>query len=170
MNRDLWRFGTASLHYDGFMKTDRPAILFPPPLAFVAALAATWLLSRYLPLGLVGGDVALAGWAVMVAGFALAISGAFTFRRAGTNVSPYRPALGIVSEGPYRFTRNPMYLGMIVFTAGFGLTLATVWGPVVAVALGVLLDIYVVRREEAYLSDKFGPEFAALCDRTRRWL
>ena len=154
----------------GAMTKDHPRIAFPPPLAFAAALAATWLLSRYLPLGLLGRGVSGVGGAVMVAGFALAASGALTFRRAGTNVNPYKPALGIVSQGPYRFTRNPMYLGMIVFTAGFGLTLATLWGPVVAVVLGVLLDIFVVRREEAYLSAKFGADYAALCDRTRRWL
>ncbi|AZQ67260.1 isoprenylcysteine carboxylmethyltransferase family protein [Silicimonas algicola] len=152
------------------MTDDHPLIAFPPPLAFAAALAATWLLSRYLPLGVLGRDVSGIGWVVMAAGLALAATGALTFRRRGTNVNPYKPALGIVATGPYRFTRNPMYLGMIVFTAGFGLTLVTLWGPIVAVGLGILLDVFVVRREEAYLSAKFGSDYTALCDRTRRWL
>jgi protein-S-isoprenylcysteine O-methyltransferase Ste14 len=110
------------------------------------------------------------GAIIAVGGVMLSVRGAIEFRRAGTNVNPFQPALKIVSNGPYRFTRNPMYLGMVVFMVGFSLLLSLEWGLILTPVLWLAFDQLVVVREEAYLDRKFGQPYRELLARTRRWL
>ena len=96
--------------------------------------------------------------------------GAMEFRRARTNIDPRKPALVLVETGPYRFTRNPMYVGFLLLFAGIGLLASLDWTPPLLPLLWMALDRLVVRREEAYLAAKFGAAYDALRARTRRWL
>jgi protein-S-isoprenylcysteine O-methyltransferase Ste14 len=100
----------------------------------------------------------------------LAIWAVRTMKAAGTNVRPDRPALSIVNSGPYRFTRNPMYLSLCLFQLAIGFFLNG-WTPVLcAVVLGVVLHFGVVVREETYLERKFGEQYLSLKRQVRRWL
>jgi protein-S-isoprenylcysteine O-methyltransferase Ste14 len=92
------------------------------------------------------------------------------FWRAGTTLMPNRPASRLVVEGPYRFSRNPMYLGLTTLYLGVALMLNSVW--VLALLPGVLLLLQtgVIRREERYLEGAFGPGYQAYRTRVRRWL
>ncbi|MFY0660415.1 MAG: isoprenylcysteine carboxylmethyltransferase family protein [Shimia sp.] len=151
-----------------------PNIAVYPPvvsvIAPVAAIALEWLVPlAVLPeagrLLLVVPGVALlggAGW--------LAMSGTRAFQEAGTNVDPKQPTLKLVGTGPYRFTRNPMYLGMVLLQLGLALTFSLDWAVLGAVAVLVLLHYGVVLREEAYLTDLFGQDYQAFLAQTRRWL
>jgi protein-S-isoprenylcysteine O-methyltransferase Ste14 len=76
----------------------------------------------------------------------------------------------IVGSGPYRFTRNPMYVSLALAYAGMALTINSVWPLVFLPFIVLLVDRYVIRREEAYLARKFGAEYEAYRGRVRRWL
>lgn len=156
------------------MAADRPDILFPPPLGFAAAVVLTAVLARWAPLGLwppVPWPLGLVAAAAIIA-FALYtnISGFLAFRRAKTNVNPYKPALTVVRDGAFRYTRNPMYLGMILFVLGLGLLLSTLWGAIFAGALWAALHYWVVLREERYMAAKFPDAYRSFIAQTRRWL
>ncbi len=153
---------------------DRPNLLFYPPLASIlaptlAALLQWWFPFKVLP-DLFSLWAFLVGMGLLLIALALAVSGTKAFKAAGTNVDPHQPALAIVRDGPYRFTRNPMYLGMIVLQFGLAFAFSLDWALAMAPFLLVLLHFGVVLREEAYLSEKFGDEYRAYLTETRRWL
>lgn len=150
---------------------DKPGVPMAPPLFFAiplaVALALEWLLPTALALGawrwVLGGILVALGLALDVTGF-------LTQRRAGTDPIPFRPSTKIVAHGPYRFTRNPMYVGFALWTLGLAVLLDSGWGLLAALAGLVLVDRLVVVREERYLERKFGEEYLAYKRRVRRWL
>ncbi|WP_136440996.1 methyltransferase family protein [Pacificoceanicola onchidii] len=151
-----------------------PAVGVHPPLLSVAAPVAAVALEWLVPLGVLPaagslvivipglGLLGLAGW--------LAVSGEKAFRRAGTNVDPRQAALVLVQDGPYRFTRNPMYLGMVVLQVGLALTFSLDWALLGAIMVWTILDRAVVVREEAYLTERFGEAYRGYLAQSRRWL
>lgn len=110
------------------------------------------------------------GLLVLAVAVTLPISGFRTFTREGTNVNPFQPALKLVTSGPYRFTRNPMYLGMVLLLLGLSLIFSLEWGLILTPLLWLAYDRLVVVREEAYLSRTFGAPYIAFLGRTRRWI
>ncbi|MDB4905973.1 MAG: isoprenylcysteine carboxylmethyltransferase family protein [Gemmatimonadetes bacterium] len=155
-------------------RPDNPGVRFPPPFLFVAGLLVGWALDRYvrgLPLGSISRDGADAvGGTLVGAGLVLMAWGMITFRRAKTAIIPMFPATGIVRGGPYRFTRNPMYLGFTVTYIGSSLAMYTAW-PLILLPLVIwLLHRFVIVREEAYLSRAFGKEYDTFRSEVRRWL
>ena len=155
-------------------EADRPDIVIFPPLALLIAVAGAVALEWLWPLAIVPKPFALwstaAGVVLSLAAAALAVAGSRTFRRAGTNVDPRRPALKLVETGPYRFTRNPMYLGMVGLELGLALTFSLDWALIGAVLLALVLHFGVVLREEAYMTARFGAAYTGFRSRTRRWL
>lgn len=153
---------------------DNPRLPVPPPILPLAALVVAILLDWQLPLqflGPIGFNLqVIIGVVLTAAGIWLAISATRLFAREGTNVIPTQPAIKIVTSGPYRFTRNPMYLGMVLALLGVSLIFALEWGVILTPVLWILLDRLIVVREEAYLRGKFGATYEALLTRTRRWL
>ena len=153
-----------------------PGVRFPPPTLFVAGFVVAWLLERHvLRLRLAGGDAALrglemVGTLVAALGFALGAWGLLTFARSRTAIYPNRPASRIVTHGPYRFTRNPMYVGLTTAYAGIAVASNMGW-PLLLLPI-VLLGLVqlVIRREERYLASAFGEEYERYRARVRRWL
>lgn len=88
---------------------------------------------------------------------------------AGTNIPPNEPTLAIVTEGPYRYSRNPIYLGMILFYIGLIVALDIVWGLILLFPLVYVIIKYVIELEENYLRRKFKSEYKEYCSETRRW-
>ncbi len=156
------------------MERDRPDIIVFPPFAFFLALVLTFSLRHWLPLNILSSFpqsiLLVVGIAIVVAGLWFNIAGVLAFRRGETNINPRKPALTIVQGGPYRFTRNPMYLGIILIVAGLGIAVTTLWGPIMACPLWAILHWGVVLREERYLKAKFGDDYTSLLNRTRRWI
>ncbi|ACU53637.1 isoprenylcysteine carboxyl methyltransferase [Acidimicrobium ferrooxidans DSM 10331] len=110
------------------------------------------------------------GGALLVAGAGLAGWAALTMEASGTSPDPRKPPEALVSSGPYRFTRNPIYLGMLSAQAGAAFITARpslVFGALVA---GVFLDQFVIAREERELAERFGDAYAEVVARTPRWL
>lgn len=149
---------------------DNPGVLVFPPLLWggplVFGLVLHWLSPWHLPipwLARVGGGV------LAVASGALAKWGEITLHRAGTNVHPGQPTLAIVTAGPYRFTRNPLYLSVAGLYLGVTLAVATVW-PLLWLPLLLLVTEYgIIRREERHLAAKFGEPYIHYLQRVRRW-
>jgi protein-S-isoprenylcysteine O-methyltransferase Ste14 len=90
--------------------------------------------------------------------------------RAGTDPRPSRPSTAIVTSGPFRFTRNPMYVGLALLTAALGILLDTWWPILLLVPALVFIRVAVIAREEAYLRRRFGAEYEAYMRQVRRWI
>ena len=90
--------------------------------------------------------------------------------RAGTNVPPNKPTVTIVTGGPFRFTRNPLYLGGTLVYLGFAMVLGSVWLLWLFVPMVLVLRWGIIHREERYLEAKFGEVYLAYKARVRRWL
>jgi protein-S-isoprenylcysteine O-methyltransferase Ste14 len=145
-----------------------PGVRVPPPVIVAAALALAWLLNRLLPVQLGPPAPALGALLVFLSmgwlGWAI-----LTLVRAGNDPRPDRPDAALVTGGPFRFGRNPIYLGFLGFAAGLALHWGTLWGWLAVGAVFLLLDFAVIRREEAYLRGRF-PDYAAYAAKVRRWL
>ncbi|MBN8941911.1 MAG: isoprenylcysteine carboxylmethyltransferase family protein [Rhizobiales bacterium] len=153
---------------------DNPGLPVLPPVlpatALVAAIVLDWLPPHFLAPAVGFNLQVIAGVIITAAGLWFAVSAARLFGKAGTNVVPTQPTLTIVTDGPYRFTRNPMYLGMVLGLLGISLIFSLEWGVILTPVLWLALDRLIVVREEAYLKRKFGATYEALLSRTRRWV
>jgi protein-S-isoprenylcysteine O-methyltransferase Ste14 len=144
----------------------RPTIAWP--LAVFAALALQWLKPLpFMPAAVATGFV---GGAVFAIALALAAWAIATLTRAGSNVPTGTPTTTIVDAGPYRFTRNPVYLGMIVGLIGLAIAFDSLWPLVALMPFALVIRYGVVAREEAYLERKFGDAYRHYRSRVRRWL
>lgn len=145
-------------------------VVAPPPLIFGVPLVAGLLLDRWHPLPFL--PPALAPWIgiPLLLGFFVGAPAVIAFRRAATSPNPWRPTTALVTGGPYRFTRNPMYLGMCLLYLGATCWANTAW-PLffLPLVLGVM-HAGVILREEAYLEAQFGEAYRAYRGQVRRWI
>jgi protein-S-isoprenylcysteine O-methyltransferase Ste14 len=149
---------------------DTAGVVAPPPLIYLAGLIVGFGLEALLPGASLPGVVRWVGGAVLVvAGAALLASFNTAFSRKGTAVEPWKPTTAIVTSGPYRFTRNPAYLGMALLYVGIALLAEAVWVLVPLPVVLVVIDRAVIAREERYLERKFGREYLDYRAGTRRW-
>ena len=151
--------------------TDNPGVIARPPLlygaAFLVVLALRWL----WPMPILGQAAALwVGLALLVLGVGIAIAGRRALQAAATNVDPMRPTTAIVTSGPYRFSRNPLYVALTLLFLGLTFAFDTLWGLVALVPLLVTMHCGVVLREERYLERKFGDTYQQYRSRVRRYL
>jgi protein-S-isoprenylcysteine O-methyltransferase Ste14 len=151
---------------------DTAHVIIRPPLAWALAVTAGFALERLVPLPFLPADVPAAwlGATVFVLALALFAWAIVTMTRAGSNVPTNRPTTTIVESGPYRFTRNPIYLGMFLGLIGLTIAFDTLWLLVMLVPFALVIRYGVVAREEAYLDRKFGEVYRAYRSRVRRWL
>lgn len=153
---------------------DTAGVIAPPPLVALAAVlvgvAVDWLLPAYVLTVLLSFEARI-GLSVLlvVAGCALAIVGKRTFDRNGTNVNPYKPATVFVTTGIYAHIRNPMYVGLGLLVAGIGVALASDWTLVMLFAGALVIHFGVVKREERYLTAKFGEAYVEYMGRVPRY-
>jgi protein-S-isoprenylcysteine O-methyltransferase Ste14 len=149
-------------------------VRFPPPFLFVIGFLAGWALDRYrhaLPLSRFAGSVlAPFGWTALALGVILVGWGMVTFRRAKTAIHPHHSASQLVTHGPYQFTRNPMYTGLTIAYLGGSALLDSAWPIIVLPIVLLILVKTVISREEMYLRDAFGAEYAGYVASVRRWL
>ena len=151
---------------------DTANVIIRPPIAWVLAVLAALALQWLMPLPFTPA-AAPAGWvggAVFAIALALAAWAIATLTRAGSNVPTSMPTTTIVDAGPYRFTRNPIYLGMILGQVGLAIGFDSLWILVMLVPLYLVLRYGVIAREEAYLERTFGDVYRRYRSRVRRWL
>jgi protein-S-isoprenylcysteine O-methyltransferase Ste14 len=150
---------------------DNPGVVARPPLLFGAALLVALVLRWFWPMPLVSHRAARwPGLALVVLGVGIAIWGRRTMLAARTNVDPSLPTTAIVVSGPFRFSRNPLYLALTLVYVGLTLACNSWWGIVVLVPLLLVMHLGVVRREERYLEQKFGEIYRRYRANVRRYL
>ncbi|MAZ04133.1 MAG: isoprenylcysteine carboxyl methyltransferase [Sneathiella sp.] len=152
-------------------KSDSPGVKIPPPLCFLAFLAigiyfnSAWMEGRAAEpiLTVIGGLLTL------VSAIYLAHS-ARKHKTAGSNVEPWKPTTTIISDGIYKYSRNPIYVAMAAAYLGLAIAAAS-WLAVVLLPFCLaFIRYYVIAKEEAYLEDKFGSEYLEYKKKVRRWL
>ena len=142
-----------------------------PPLVFLVSIGlgvALHVLTQWR-LGTGRGGAALGALAIVMAG-ALFLLAVRELRRVGTPVSATRSTSAIVCRGPYRWTRNPIYLSFTILQVGLALLLASLWLLLTLLPAMALVALIVVPREERYLETRFPKEYPAYKTSTRRWL
>lgn len=142
-----------------------------PPVWLLLGLIAIFTLNELYPLvrytSLAGQIV---GGIIIVVGLFLLVAANGLFVRAGTDVIPFRNVSALVTSGIYRYTRNPMYLGMLAVLLGCAITVGVVSALIVPLAFALIIDARFIRPEEQMLLGLFPEEFPAYCQRVRRWL
>jgi len=152
------------------LKKDSPGVIVFPPLLFGGTLVVGLVLQWLWPIHLFPSIPRWIGGAFAAASAVLAIWGATTMRRAGTNINPHAPTLAIVQGGPFRFSRNPLYLSLALFYVGVSLMLNAAWPMILLVPVLVVAQRGIIYREERYLDAKFGDEYRRYRQRVRRWI
>lgn len=153
---------------------DTAGVIAHPPVIYLgfllAGLAADWLLSLP-PLPYAAGDTGVyLGGALGLAGLVLLFAAAARFIKAGTNIPTSRPSTALVTDGLYRFSRNPIYLGLTLVYLGLAVGMASLAVLLLLPPLLAVMQIGVIQREERYLEARFGEAYRAYRQRVRRWL
>ena len=151
---------------------DSSGVLVRPPIAWALAVVAGLALEWLYPFGFLPAAMPV-GWLgslVFIAGLALLVWAASTFREAGTNVQTSQPTTTVVTKGPYQYSRNPIYVSMFLGLVGLAVAFDSLWLIIVLLPFYLVIRYGVVAREEAYLERKFGDSYRAYKSRIGRWL
>lgn len=152
----------------------RTFLLFklPPPMLFGLAFAAGALLDglRHMPLPGAGRAMADLGTLILALGVASGLTLALTFLRLRTTLNPFAAPSRFVARGPYRLSRNPMYLTLITAYLGGTLMFGSAWPLLTLIAPVVILSRVVIPQEEAHMQATFGDSYRAYCASVRRWI
>jgi len=150
---------------------DNAGVIAPPPVIFGVPLVAGLVANYVYRLPLSSERVVLwAGIALAFFGLALIAAGSLELSRSRTAIIPYKPTTAIVSSGPFRFSRNPLYLGFVLIYIGASMAANTFWPLPLLPLVIVAMERGVIHREERYLARKFGEEYLAYQSRVRRWI
>ena len=150
---------------------DSPGVRVPPPALYALAVVGGYVLNRRWPQPM-GDSVALPvlAWVVTIISLVLMGSSIGRFRRSRTSIVPIRPATTLVISGPYRFTRNPMYVGLAMLTVALSMFMGSWWPIVLLLPVLFVVRVFVIAPEERYLKRRFGPDYIDYTRSVRRWL
>jgi protein-S-isoprenylcysteine O-methyltransferase Ste14 len=152
-------------------KQDTPGVIAPPPLIYLTALviglglrylAPTPFLPRSLAYGLGAVLILIGAW--------ILISARRMMQRAGTAIRPTIPTTALVITGPFRFTRNPLYVGATLIYVGIAVAARSLWALALLLVVLVVMQRGVIDREEHYLERTFGADYVRYKERVRRWI
>lgn len=152
---------------------DSSGVKIFPPVIYIVAIGVGFLIQWLVPVrfGASFRQTALiAGSALLALAVTLIAWTATLMFRSGTTPNPSRPTTALVFRGPFRMTRNPMYLALELLCIGVGLVANALWPMVMAVPAAVVTRMLVIDKEERYLEGKFGAEYLAYKARVRRWI
>ena len=150
---------------------DYPKVLTPPPVIVLIVIAAGSAVGLIQPLRFIDGIARyIAGGALVLVTAVITLTAYFKMRGAGTNVDVRKPATTVVTDGIYSYTRNPMYVSMVVFLVAMSVLLNNLWITILIPVFIFILRKGVIQREELYLEGKFGDEYREYKNRVRRWL
>ena len=163
--------GDAPNHSAGGPQDDSPGVITIPPVIYLAFLALGIALDLLFPVALLPNPVQYAvGFVIIAVSFVLLPFVLGRFRAAGTNLDVRKPTTAIISDGPYRFSRNPAYLSMSLLYLGIGIAADSIWILGLLLPTLVIMHYGVIAREERYLEAKFGEEYLRYKRSVRRWI
>ena len=154
------------------LDASRPSSVPWPPILFVATCAFAILARQVYPLPWPGLDDAAArviGYGFGVAGLALIAWGLLTLRRAGTTVMPNQRVDKLVTDGPFRYRRNPIYMGEVLLFFGLAQITGNIWFALVAPLFAIAVYYLAILPEERHLENRFGQAYLDYKESTRRW-
>ena len=149
------------------------AVRFPPPLIFLFGILAGVVVDDVVARAPVPVEriVSAAGGALMVLiGAGIIASARVQFTRTGQSPIPWKPSPELILQGPYRFTRNPMYIGLTLIQIGLGVAFNNLWIALFALLALATVHFVAVLPEERYLSGKFGDRYKSYLTQVRRYL
>jgi protein-S-isoprenylcysteine O-methyltransferase Ste14 len=152
-------------------EAERPGVIAPPPLLFFGFLLLGFASESIWPTAVIPGRALdPVGWVFIVLGVVIFGFALRQFPKAGTSVETRKPTTALITGGPYRLSRNPIYLGASLAFAGTGLVTNSGWLLGLLLPFLLLIRYGVIAREEAYLERKFGQAYRCYKASTRRWL
>lgn len=149
------------------------ALKIPPPVQALIFGVLMWVVDKQVSGGQLQFDFQLPiAILFAVAGAALVISSMLEFRRAGTTIDPFHPedASKLVVSGVFRFSRNPMYISLLLILIGWAIWLGSLYNLAVLAAFVSYITIFQIKPEEAVLKSLFGEAYADYCSQVRRWI
>jgi protein-S-isoprenylcysteine O-methyltransferase Ste14 len=150
---------------------ESPDVVSCPPLVYLGALGLGLLLNWLLPWQRFSSvSCPVTGLLLAFAGFLIGFWGVRTFIRAGTNVRPDLPVTALVTSGPYRFSRNPLYMACTIIYLGITLSVGSLWLLAMLIPTLAVMHYRIVRREEEYLEGRFGDDYRAYKAQVNRWI
>lgn len=151
-----------------------PRVLIPPPILFAAAPLIGIVAHGIVPVAAVPPSALpflhLAGLVLALCSGALAAAAFVTLRRHHTTLRTDRPVSALVTSGPFRLTRNPMYLSLAILIAGVSALVNSLWPLAWLVPVIVVVQRLAITPEERYLAELYGSVYGQYCSRVRRWL
>ncbi|MEM8771259.1 MAG: isoprenylcysteine carboxylmethyltransferase family protein [Pseudomonadota bacterium] len=153
-------------------RIDQPEVAIHPPTIFLSALligfiirvfAGGWMPVPRIPAEAVGG-------VLLLGALFAAVSSISAFAETGETLRPASPSKALLTDGAYQFSRNPIYLAMVLFGIGLGVATLNLWMVLTTIAAGLIFNFFVIPQEEAYLERKFGVDYREYCERVRRWV
>ena len=156
------------------MKTkNHPGVYIPPPLIYVGFFFFGILLQRLFPVDtkwLKTGTASIAGWILIVFNFILIFPAISRFIVSKNTLITVKPAHSLQTTGIYSFTRNPMYLGLLLLYGGIAILKGNWWTIILAPLLTLVVQAYIIKKEEQYLQKAFGEEYTAYKKSVSRWI
>lgn len=148
-----------------------PRVFVPPPVFYATGLGLGWWLERTWPAPIAGAGAwnELFGALLVVLSVIGVLWAAGRFGKAGTPVVPVKPATALVTDGPFRYSRNPMYVSLTLGYLGVTLLINSLWPLAFLPAVLLAIRFWVIVREEAHLTAVFSEDYMAYCQRVRRW-
>jgi protein-S-isoprenylcysteine O-methyltransferase Ste14 len=158
------------ISFENTLKSDSQ-LPIPPPILALALLVGAGILGIFLPVPAISIPMHLTIGVLLIAlGIGIAGAGFAAFKQAGTPVRPGANPTQFVMSGPYRITRNPMYLGLLIFTIGWFFVAASPYFLIPPVIFFWIVNFRQIPFEERLMVDRFGESYTAYCKRVRRWL
>lgn len=152
-------------------KADRAGVFAPPPLIYAFFFSFGYGLNLLFPANeLVPEIMRPAGITMALIAALLTFTGIVTMKRARTHVDPYKATSNIVTTGPFRFSRNPLYLSLTLLYIGAALAIPMLWSLATLPLALIIMQWGVIGREERYLEKKFGEEYLKYKESTPRWI
>jgi len=154
---------------------DGASVRIPPPVSGILTIVAGYVIGRFVPL-LTAYELGTPGryWIgaiiILSANVLLGIWPLRQFKRIEQDPTPWTATPEIIVHGPYKFSRNPMYLMMLIICVGFAVIFSEVWIVILIPVLAIVLYHTAIKHEEAYLEEKFGESYLAYKNTVRRWI
>jgi len=147
------------------------AVKFPPPLIFLGFILAASAIQYYWPASFPSSiGFKLIGVVVFLIGLAVVVTASRTFKEVDTNIEPWKPTSKIVSDGIFAYSRNPIYVAFCLAPIGIGFVVGSFWVLMSFVPAAITVYFIAIKKEEAYLEQKFGDEYLTYKSNVRRWV
>ena len=153
------------------VNSDAPNVKIIPPLVYLAGIIVGLLVSMWVPSKLLPNPaVWIIGGILFLCGAVLVGSAILMFKSVGTTVRPDRASSSLVIAGPYKMTRNPMYLGLALIYLGIAIADQSIWALILFPVVLIIIRHWAIEPEEAFLQRRFGTEYDSYKAKVRRWL